>query len=89
MRGPEIIEVGSDILFISMRFLIVLVNALKLKKKKNEANEEFLLGTNTGLENDVQAQREHFENIKSFHRAHKKITIFHFHWDEQRNLTID
>jgi hypothetical protein len=39
-----------------MRFLIVLVNALKLKKKKkkkkNEANEEFLLGTNTELEND-------------------------------------
>jgi hypothetical protein len=39
MRGPEIIEVGSDTLFISMRFLIVLVNALKLKKKKNETNE--------------------------------------------------
>jgi hypothetical protein len=44
---------SSDTLFISMRFRIVLVNALKLKKKKkNEANEEFLLGTNTELEND-------------------------------------
>jgi hypothetical protein len=57
MRGPEIIEVGSDTLLISMRFLIVLVNALKLKKKKKEANEEFLLGTNTELENDRHRER--------------------------------